>query len=188
MRGIFVAAVLASVLSTGTSAGAQDRPLNAELLVDAFGDLYAPALRTDHDAPPVPREFRGAWIATVDNIDWPSKKELPVDKQKAELLAIFDRCVELKLNAVVLQVRPMCDALYPSKLEPWSPYLTGEMGRAPEPLYDPLEFAVAEAHFLLDDVDEVDLLVERVVPGERLAEARVAWGARDAASGRRSRD
>jgi uncharacterized lipoprotein YddW (UPF0748 family) len=50
------------------------------------------------------------------------------------------------LNAILLQIRPACDALYPSKLEPWSEYLTGEIGRPPEPFYDPLEFAVAEAH------------------------------------------
>src|SRR5262245_47521710 len=97
--------------------------------------------------PPLPaREFRGVWVATVSNIDWPSKKGLSPGKQKAELKAILDKCVELKLNAVVFQVRPMCDALYASKLEPWSEFLTGQLGKAPEPLYDPLEFVVREAH------------------------------------------
>lgn len=94
----------------------------------------------------VPREFRGAWIATVSNIDWPSRPGLPASKQKEELLAMFDKAVELNLNAIVLQIRPAADALYPSKLEPWSPYLTGTMGKAPEPFYDPLAFAVEEAH------------------------------------------
>ncbi len=94
--------------------------------------------------PPVPREFRAAWVATVGNIDWPSKKGLPADAQKAELRAILDKAADLRLNAVVFQVRPMADALYESKLEPWSEYLTGTLGKSPG--YDPLAFAVAEAH------------------------------------------
>ncbi|MCS6777188.1 MAG: family 10 glycosylhydrolase [Chloroherpetonaceae bacterium] len=96
--------------------------------------------------PPVRREFRAAWVATVDNIDWPSKPGLPVETQKAELLAILDRAAQLRLNAVILQVRPACDALYASTLEPWSEYLTGRMGQPPEPYYDPLAFAIEEAH------------------------------------------
>ena len=96
--------------------------------------------------PAPPREFRGAWIATVKNIDWPSRPGLTTQQQQAELTAILDRAVQLRLNTVILQVRPSCDALYASKLEPWSEYLTGKMGQAPVPLYDPLEFAVGEAH------------------------------------------
>lgn len=96
--------------------------------------------------PAVPREFRGAWVATVGNIDWPSKAGLSTQQQQTELLALLDKAVALRLNAIVLQVRPGCDALYASKLEPWSEYLTGTMGRAPEPFYDPLAYAVAEAH------------------------------------------
>jgi uncharacterized lipoprotein YddW (UPF0748 family) len=92
------------------------------------------------------REFRAAWVATVNNIDWPSKKGLPVSQQKAEILRILDLSVKLHLNAIVLQVRPACDAFYPSKLEPWSEYLTGRMGEAPSPRYDPLEMWVEEAH------------------------------------------
>ena len=67
-------------------------------------------------------------------------------EQKAELLAILDRAAQLKLNAVIFQVRPACDAMYASRIEPWSEYLTGTMGKAPEPFYDPLAFAVEEAH------------------------------------------
>ena len=96
--------------------------------------------------PALPREFRGAWVATVGNIDWPSKAGLTTAEQKTEFFALLDRAVLLKLNALVLQVRPGCDALYLSRLEPWSEYLTGTMGRAPEPYYDPLAFAVEEAH------------------------------------------
>ncbi len=97
--------------------------------------------------PPKPlREFRAAWVATVANIDWPSRPDLGAAQQKAELEAILDRAARLKLNVVILQVRSACDALYASRLEPWSEYLTGTMGKAPEPYYDPLAFAVAEAH------------------------------------------
>jgi uncharacterized lipoprotein YddW (UPF0748 family) len=97
-------------------------------------------------APSPPREFRAAWVATVANIDWPSKKGLSTKEQQAELLAILDAAAKLHLNALILQIRPMCDALYASKLEPWSEYLTGRLGQAPEPYYDPLEYAVREAH------------------------------------------
>src|SRR6059036_3607037 len=96
--------------------------------------------------PLVAREFRGAWIATVGNIDWPSQRDLSTSQQKAELLAIFDMARRLNLNALMLQVRPACDALYQSSLEPWSEYLTGQMGKPPQPFYDPLQFAVDEAH------------------------------------------
>ena len=97
--------------------------------------------------PPAPlREFRAAWVATVANIDWPSRKDLSTQEQKAELLALLDRAAQLKLNAIIFQVRPACDALYASRIEPWSEYLTGTMGKAPEPFYDPLAFAVEEAH------------------------------------------
>lgn len=97
--------------------------------------------------PPKPeREFRAAWIATVSNIDWPSKRGLSTDEQKAELIAILDRAAALKLNAIIFQVRPACDAMYASTIEPWSEYLTGTMGQAPAPFYDPLAFVVAEAH------------------------------------------
>jgi len=101
---------------------------------------------TDTAPPAVPREFRGVWVATVGNMDWPSKAGLSTAEQKAELIAILDKVAALHLNAVVFQVRPAADALYQSSIEPWSDVITGEMGRAPEPFYDPLAFAVAEAH------------------------------------------
>lgn len=96
--------------------------------------------------PSIPREFRAAWVATVDNIDWPSKRGLPAAQQQAEMLAILDRAVSLNMNALIFQVRPAADAMYESKYEPWSEFLTGQQGRRPEPFYDPLEFAITEAH------------------------------------------
>lgn len=96
--------------------------------------------------PALTREFRAAWIATVGNIDWPSRPGLSTEAQQAELIRLLDHAAALRLNAILLQVRPASDALYASKLEPWSAYLTGTMGKAPAPFYDPLEFAVTEAH------------------------------------------
>ncbi len=98
-----------------------------------------------HAGPPeLRREFRAAWIATVYNLDWPSRPGLPASEQRAELIRIFDRAAELNLNAIILQVRPQSDAVYRSRYEPWAPYLTGRMGG--DPGYDPLEFAVEAAH------------------------------------------
>ncbi len=92
------------------------------------------------------REFRAAWIATVHNLDWPSKPGLPPAQQRAEMLALLDLAAASGLNAVVLQVRTECDAFYASRLEPWSFFLSGQMGTGPADGYDPLAFAVAEAH------------------------------------------
>jgi uncharacterized lipoprotein YddW (UPF0748 family) len=95
-------------------------------------------------APAIKRQFRAAWVATVVNIDWPSNTGLPADQQKAELTRIFDDIKAMGMNAVVLQVRPTDDTFYRSTLNPWSKYLTGVAGQ--DPGYDPLAFAVAEAH------------------------------------------
>jgi uncharacterized lipoprotein YddW (UPF0748 family) len=92
------------------------------------------------------REFRGVWIATVVNIDWPTSTKLTSDKQKQELLDIFNSHQETGINAVMLQVRPAADAFYAKSREPWSKYLTGKQGQGPSPAYDPLEFAITEAH------------------------------------------
>lgn len=112
----------------------------------AFGPLVVLLVASAAAAAPpaIPREFRGVWVASVANIDWPSKPGLSDADQKAELVAMFDQFRALNFNAIVLQVRPMCDSFYPSDLEPWSEFLTGTSGKAPG--YDPLAFAVAEAH------------------------------------------
>ncbi|GGH77642.1 uncharacterized lipoprotein YddW (UPF0748 family) [Filimonas zeae] len=91
-------------------------------------------------------EFRGVWIATVENIDWPSRKGLSVAQQKAEFIRILDMHQRNGMNAIVLQVRPAADAFYPSGFEPWSEYLSGRQGQAPAPLYDPLAFMIEETH------------------------------------------
>lgn len=90
------------------------------------------------------RQFRGMWLATVANRDWPARPGLPAAEQRASLLAFLDTAVERRLNAVVFQVRPTADALWPSPYEPWSEWLTGVQGQ--DPGWDPLGTAVREAH------------------------------------------
>jgi uncharacterized lipoprotein YddW (UPF0748 family) len=91
-------------------------------------------------------EFRGVWIATVDNIDWPLKATTDAESQKQEFIRQLDMHKANGLNAVIVQVRPAADAFYPSPFEPWSQWLTGIQGRPPSPYYDPLEFMITESH------------------------------------------
>lgn len=96
--------------------------------------------------PQVATEFRAAWVATVANINWPSKPGLSTAEQQREALVLLDFLKTHHFNAVVFQVRPQADALYQSTLEPWSYYLTGTQGKAPDPFYDPLTFWIKAAH------------------------------------------
>lgn len=91
-------------------------------------------------------EFRGVWIATVDNIDWPPRGVYTVYSQKVDFIRQLDLHKRNGMNAVVVQVRPSADAFYPSSLEPWSQWLTGVQGRSPDPFYDPLQFMIEETH------------------------------------------
>ncbi|MBN9298723.1 MAG: family 10 glycosylhydrolase [Filimonas sp.] len=101
---------------------------------------------TTTDVPQVQKEFRAAWVATVANINWPSKPGLSSEQQQQEALALLDFLKEHHFNAVILQVRPQADALYKSDIEPWSYFLTGQQGKPPVPFYDPLEYWVKAAH------------------------------------------
>ncbi|SEO91753.1 Uncharacterized lipoprotein YddW, UPF0748 family [Mucilaginibacter gossypiicola] len=92
------------------------------------------------------REFRGVWIATVENIDWPQTATESTAQQQKELVDIFDQHQAAGINAIMLQVRPAADAFYAKSREPWSKWLTGKQGKAPDPLYDPLQFAIEQAH------------------------------------------
>ncbi len=118
------------------------------ILILALSGCTAHFIKNDPgaDIPRAEREFRGVWVATVGNIDWPSKPGLTTEEQKREAIAILDTVASLNMNAVVFQVRPHADAFYASNLEPWSYYLTGEQGKPPSPYYDPLEFWISEAH------------------------------------------
>jgi uncharacterized lipoprotein YddW (UPF0748 family) len=91
-------------------------------------------------------EFRGVWVATVDNIDWPSKGNYMPDSQRMEFIRLLDMHQRIGMNAIIAQVRPCTDAFYPSPYEPWSEWLTGKQGLPPFPYYDPLEFMITETH------------------------------------------
>ncbi|MBN1301829.1 MAG: family 10 glycosylhydrolase [Melioribacteraceae bacterium] len=91
-------------------------------------------------------ELRGAWIATVANIDWPSANTLTVNEQYLELTRMLNALDKAGINTVFFQIRTECDAFYQSDFEPWSYWLTGQQGKAPEPFYDPLELVINEAH------------------------------------------
>lgn len=120
-----------AALAALASHAASVRPVNAQVTQDP------PAIR---------REFRGIWLATVGNIDWPSRPGLSAWEQQGELIAILNRAVALNMNAIIFQVRPGADALYVSKIEPWAAALAGQMGVPPQPAYDPLKFAIEESH------------------------------------------
>jgi uncharacterized lipoprotein YddW (UPF0748 family) len=134
-------------LSGVASAGAVAAFSGCSTVLEPLGGV---SLRPEPDlaalAPVAPREFRAAWVATVANIDWPSRKGLSTAAQQLEMRAMLDRAVTSRLNAIILQVRTSADALYASELEPWSEYLSGIQGQAPDPFYDPLALWIAEAH------------------------------------------
>ena len=91
-------------------------------------------------------EFRGVWVATVENIDFPSSRFLTSEEQKNEFIKLLDMNKRNGMNAVIVQIRPASDAFYPSEYEPWSEYLTGNQGQPPTPYYDPLKFMITETH------------------------------------------
>lgn len=112
---------------------------------DAVAGARAARGRAGGGAAAVARtRMRGMWIATVANLDWPSAPGLSAARQRRELLDLLDAAVDRRLTAVMFQVRPTADALWPSPYEPWSEYLTGTQGR--DPGWDPLGTAVHEAH------------------------------------------
>ena len=95
---------------------------------------------------PQKKEFRGVWIATINNLDWPSAPALPVEVQKKELLDLIEHIEKLNLNVVIFQVRAASDAFYQSDIEPWSYFLTGKQGRSPAPSFDSLQYAIDLCH------------------------------------------
>lgn len=109
--------------------------------------ILALAFATSNSWAQAPKlEFRGAWIATVINLDWPTSARSPTALKQSRLRVMLDDLAETGINSVFFQVRTECDALYDSPFEPWSVYLTGQQGTAPAPYFDPLAFAVEEAH------------------------------------------
>lgn len=116
------------------------------LALTSCASVRTPQTASGNQTPSVPREFRAMWITTVANIDWPSKRGLSSDQQRAEMRQIVAAARRLKLNTLVLQVRPSADAIYPSSLEPWTEYLSGTQGVATAANYDPLAEWIALAH------------------------------------------
>jgi len=92
------------------------------------------------------RQLRGAWISTVVNIDWPASGVIDPERQRADLITLLDELKKTGMNAVFAQIRPTSDSFYPSEFFPWSHWLTGEQGKAPNDGYDPLRFMIDEAH------------------------------------------
>ncbi|WP_119288813.1 family 10 glycosylhydrolase [Streptomyces sp. YIM 130001] len=109
------------------------------------GDAAAAPGRPGAPGPATGRpEYRGMWVASVDNRDWPTTPGQSAEQQRAELIGFLDTAVDRRLNTVIFQARPTADALWPSPYEPWSEVLTGVQGR--DPGWDPLGTAVEEAH------------------------------------------
>jgi uncharacterized lipoprotein YddW (UPF0748 family) len=109
------------------------------LLILIFNLLYAQAI-------PPKREFRAVWVASVYNIDWPTSKFLNTTQQRTEYTTLLDIQKANGMNAVLVQIRPSCDAFYANSKEPWSEWLMGSQGTAPIPFYDPLQFMIEETH------------------------------------------
>ncbi len=138
---ITTAAVLLATLAALPSSAAPTRPTAGTAPTDrAAASATCPA----PDPATPKRQLRASWIASVTNIDWPSRPGLSVAEQKAEYIRLLDQARARRLNAVVVQIRPTADAFWPSPYEPWSQWLTGVQGQ--DPGYDPLRFAVSEAH------------------------------------------
>jgi uncharacterized lipoprotein YddW (UPF0748 family) len=121
-------------------------PTNPAMITPAPVDTVTYAFEEADATAPPKREFRAVWIATIDNIDWPSRKGLPVADQQREIVTMFNAHQKMGLNAVIVQIRSAADAFYARGSEPWSEWLTGQQGLAPEPFYDPMEFMIEEAH------------------------------------------
>ncbi|MFC3417268.1 glycoside hydrolase family 10 protein [Algoriphagus hitonicola] len=98
------------------------------------------------ELPEMPREFRGVWIATVVNIDWPEAGTDSWEKQKRDFVTLLDHYKKMNFNAVIVQVRTAGDAFYPSRHAPWSRYLTGKEGTAPNTIENPLTWMINQAH------------------------------------------
>ncbi len=145
IRKLYVAILpLVWGLSACSHAPINDSPTAVEPL--ALTSIERQQAQQAQQAPVAPREFRAAWVATVGNIDWPSRKGLGSEQQKKEITEILDHAAQLKLNAIILQVRPSADAIYPSAIEPWSEFLSGSQGMPPQPWYDPLQMWIEQAH------------------------------------------
>ncbi|MFE9794362.1 glycoside hydrolase family 10 protein [Streptomyces goshikiensis] len=142
-RGLLAGA--AGALGVAATAGAAGAAAPAAATERAgAADRAGAAGRAEAAGRAATAEFRGMWIASVQNVDWPSRAGLSAAEQRSGLISLLDTAVRRRLNAVILQVRPAADAMWPGAREPWSQWLTGVQGG--DPGWDPLGTAVAEAH------------------------------------------
>lgn len=142
LLAVFVVSCATKIKKPTTKSGVKKPIVKTEVKIPP-----KPVVKLDNiELPEIKREFRAAWIASVANINWPSRNNLSADQQKQEAIQLLNLMVDLNFNAVILQVRPSADALYRSPHEPWSYFLTGQIGQAPYPEYDPLEFWIEECH------------------------------------------
>lgn len=128
------------------------------------------------------REMRAVWIATVENIDWPSAKGLTTEQQKQEMIELLDQVKAYNMNTIVFQIRPDADALYYSQLEPWSEWLSGKQGIQPEPYYDPLEFTIFECrrrgldvHVWLNPYRAIQNITKTIAASGHVANTHPEW-------------
>lgn len=128
------------------------------------------------------REFRGAWIATVSNIDYPSSKTLTSLQQQFEFIKLLDLHKQAGINAVMVQIRTNADAFYPSQFAPWSEFLTGKQGKAPDPFYDPVVFMINECkkrgiefHAWFNPYRAVSNVTTSVLDPKHIANVRPDW-------------
>lgn len=142
MRNLKKLVILIMVLITLN--GFSSKKLTTEDRKEIISILDSYKTENDNKIAKERKEMRGIWVATVLNIDWPSKKGLSIESQKQEFIKILDNVKEWNMNAVFVQIKPVGDAFYPSKFSPWSEYLTGKQGENPG--YDPLKFMIEEAH------------------------------------------
>lgn len=142
MRNLKKLVILIMVLITLN--GFSSKKLTTEDRKEIISILDSYKTENDNKIAKERKEMRGIWVATVLNIDWPSKKGLSVESQKQEFIKILDNVKEWNMNAVFVQIKPVGDAFYLSKFSPWSEYLTGKQGENPG--YDPLKFMIEEAH------------------------------------------
>ncbi|MDN5201343.1 family 10 glycosylhydrolase [Fulvivirgaceae bacterium BMA10] len=120
--------------------------LNLDLRIIIFLLIFSNLLFSCSETIYPKREMRAVWIATVKNIDWPSRPGLSSEEQKNEFRKIISFHQLNGINAAIVQIRPAADAFYQSRLEPWSEWLTDQQGKAPDPYYDPLTFMIEECH------------------------------------------
>lgn len=133
-RSIAISTFILILFCAGMTGGENDPvKINADIVSPSIQPIENPKY-----------ELRAAWITTFTNLDWPSKKGLPEDEQKQEFIRLLDELQMNKINCVVVQVRAAGDAFYPSKFAPWSEYLMGKQGLAPN--YDPLQFMIEQCH------------------------------------------